>query len=460
MIYGTSTVLARMLNFCLVPFYTYYLAAAEYGVISTVFAMVALFNVVYIFGLDQAYLRFASETKNEKQVFLQTFYGVFCWGAILSVLLYFLAGLVAEALGLGAQSASLVRLAAFILFLDVLNLIPFTKLRLQHRAWYFAGVRVASICVNVALNIVFIAVFKMGVEAILWANIFGSLASLILLSPVVFGEMKGGAVITLDKGLRRKMLSFAWPFVPSGMASMLVNVIDKPLLVYLAGLSAVGVYQANVKIGIFMLLIVSMFDQAWRPFFLSHAGDKQLFSKVFTLFFALALFCALGISFLMPDIIKFPLFGKHLISPAYWGGLKIIPFIIFGYFFYGLYINFMVAPVLTKSTKILLVSAVLGAVVSVGVNLAAVPRIGIMGAGLAFLLSYISMAAVLFVFLQIKFPIIYEYKKIFAMVLTACAAGAACYAHDVFLLKCGALLAYALITFFILRKNNVTGNPV
>ena len=127
---------------------------------------------------------------------------------------------------------------------------------------------------------------KMGVESIFWANIFASLMSLLLLSPVVWEELRGGFVC-YNKTLHKQMLKFAWPFVPSGLASLLVSVIDKPILVQLVGLSAVGIYQANFKIGVFMMLLVSMFDQAWRPFFLAHAKDtdaQDTFSKVLLFF--------------------------------------------------------------------------------------------------------------------------------------------------------------------------------
>ena len=179
LIYGTSTVLARLLNFCLVPFYTYYLLPGQYGEIATVFAAIALLSVVFLFGMDQSYLRFASEAQDKNKVFRQCFYGVLLNGLLLGGLLYFCSKPVTALIGLPQESYGLIRLAAAILFLDVLNMIPFTKLRLERRAWYFAGVRTASIVVNVLGNILFIAVLKKGPASILWANIFASLANLI-----------------------------------------------------------------------------------------------------------------------------------------------------------------------------------------------------------------------------------------------------------------------------------------
>ena len=457
LIYGTSTVLARLLNFCLVPFYTYYLHPGEYGVIATVFAAVALFNVIFLFGMDQSYLRFASDAPDKNKVFRQCFYGVCLNGLVLGGLLWLLNVPAARLIGIPAPEGYLLKLAAAILFLDVLNMIAFTKLRLERRAWYFAGVRTASIVVNVIGNIYFIAVLHKGISSILWANIFASLASLVLLSPVIWSELKQNFSFRFDIPLEKELLRFAWPFVPSGLASLFVSVIDKPILVHLAGPTQVGIYQANFKIGVFMMLIVSMFDQAWRPFFLAHAKDpdaKDTFSRVFSFFVALAGWVLLGLILLMPAIIQSNLFGNfHLISPAYWEGLSVIPLVLTGYFFYGLYVNFMIGPVLTKKTHVLLWITLLGAIVSITTNLTLVPHMGILGAGWAVALSYMSMAIALFCFTHRVYPIAYEYKKLAALLLLITGIlGINCGFHAGIRIKILLLTLYPVFMALILRR--------
>ncbi|WP_428898059.1 Membrane protein involved in the export of O-antigen and teichoic acid [Parelusimicrobium proximum] len=424
LIYGTSTVVARLLNFCLVPFYTYQFANAEYGIVTTVFSLIALFYVIYLFGMDQAFLRFASGKDDKSEVFKHSLYGVFCFGLVLSVLIYMFSDGFAYIIGIGADSGYLIKMSVFILFLDALNMITFTKLRLERRAWYFAGTRTVSIIINVVLNIVFIAYMGLGIAGVMWANIFASLVSLLVLLPVTLKEIFPRPFIKINKTLRKDMLKFAWPFVPSGISSIIVNVIDKPIIIYLGSLAMVGTYQANFKVGVFMMLVVSMFDQAWRPFFLQHSADancKNLFAKIFTFYIAIGLWAVLGLSLLMPEIIRTPVFGYHFIKPTYWGGMHIIPFVLMGYFFYGIYINFMVAPVITKKTQVLLFATILGAVVSIVTNILLIPRVGILGAGMAIFLSYVVMAGVLFVFLQRNYPIEYEYGKIAKLALSATA---------------------------------------
>ena len=415
LIYGTSTILARMLNFFLVPFYTYYLITSDYGIIATVFAFMALFNIIYQYGMDQAYLRFAEDNKT-KNTFSTPLLAVCGTSILLSVIIYFLSPVIANILGIGTQNSYLIKYCVLILAFDALNIVPFAKLRFEHRAWHFVIVRSVSIIVNVAGNICALKFFDWGVKGVFAAGILASLTSLILLFPIV----KESFVFRFDKKLFKQMFNFSWPFIPAGLASILVNVIDKPLLSHLTSLADVGVYQANFKIGIFMMLIVSMFDQAWRPFFIQEAKEpnaKQTFAEIFTWSFALLGWVFLGLALLMPLIIQTNIFGLNLINRAYWGGLKIIPLVVGGYFFYGCYINFMVAPVLTKKTTVLMKITLLGAAASILVNILLVPHIGILGAGWAIFTSYAVMALALFIFGQKNYKINYDYKKIFLISL-------------------------------------------
>lgn len=410
LIYGTSTIVARLLNFFLVPLYTYYLAPQDYGVVATVFAFMAFINIVYQYGMDQAYFRYAKENKT-KELFATPLIAIFTSGIFLSVILCLISAPIAAFLGIGAKYGNLIKLACFVMALDALNIVPFAKLRFDHKAWQFMLTRTASIVVNVIGNILVLAYFKSGVEGIFIAGIFASLTSLLLLLPMTLKNF----VLHFDKDLFKKMFLFSWPFIPAGMASILVNVIDKPLLTHLVGLKAVGIYQANFKIGVFMMLVVSMFDQAWRPFFNQYSYEenaKELFSQIFTYFTAVTTWIFLGLTFLMPLIIKTPFFNHYLIAPAYWDGIKIIPLVLAGYLFYGFYINFMVAPFITKKTRILMLITLLGAAGSILTNLTLVPMFGIIGAGWAIFVSYLIMAGSLFIFLQKNYPIKYEYKKV------------------------------------------------
>lgn len=456
LIYGTSTIAARLFNFFLVPVYTYYLATSDYGITATVFAFMALLNIIYLYGMDQAYLRFRTEADG-KDTFSTPFLAVIITGFFFSAAVFVLGPYIAEGLGIGKENGYLIQLSSAVMALDAMNAVPFAKLRFEHRAWRFVSIRTASIAVNVAGNLLALAYFKVGITGIFIAGIAASLTSLILLLPVMLEDF----IPRFNKSLFKTMFDFSWPFIPAGMASILVNVIDKPLLSHLAGLSQVGIYQANFKIGIFLMLVVSMFDQAWRPFFIQYAKKpehKQIFAEIFTFFTAFSTWVFAGLIMLIPALIKSKFLGFHLIHPNYWSGMNIIPLVLGGYLFYGFYINFMVAPVLTKRTRVLMWITLLGAVASIITNIILVPRIGIVGAGWAIFISYVLMAGSLFIFLQRNYPIRYEYKKLsliasatILMVMVNMLLGGGI-TFKIILIKIIFLAIYPAAMYFIIKK--------
>jgi O-antigen/teichoic acid export membrane protein len=113
----------------------------------------------------------------------------------------------------------------------------------------------------------------------------------------------------------------------------------------------VGIYTANYRLGVLMMLVVGMFDYAWRPFFLTHAKDAdapKMFSRVFTYFLALLMLVFITGTMFIEDIVRIRLFGGHFIGSEYWGGLKIVPVILLAYVFTGAYVNFVVGVYLEK----------------------------------------------------------------------------------------------------------------
>src|SRR5208337_4668817 len=124
-------------------------------------------------------------------------------------------------------------------------------------------------------------------------------------------------------GLWKALMKFGLPYIPAGLASMAVQVIDRPILKALTDDATVGIYSANYRLGIFMMLVVNMFDAAWRPFFLDHAKQPEapkLFARVTTLFLAGSSFIVFALSLFIGELVRLRIFGVHLIHPSYWSG--------------------------------------------------------------------------------------------------------------------------------------------
>lgn len=419
-IYGLSSILGRFLNFLLVPFYTNYLLTSEYGVVANIYAYIAFVFVLYGYGMEAAYMRFVSslEIGDKKQNFSTPFFSLIATSLLFSALIHITALTLGGWIGIDSSNAYLVQYAGWVIFFDTLSIIPFAFLRMENKAKVFAGLRVLNIVFSIILNIVFIVGFNMKADGVLLANLLASALTFLVLLKFAIPQL----TLNLSKGLYKELLKFGLPYIPAGLAGIAIQVIDRPILKLLTNDSTVGIYQANYRLGVLMMLVVGMFDYAWRPFFLQHAKDqdaKELFAKVFTYFVALMLLIFVFVSFFIEDLVRIHLFGKYFIHPDYWGGVAIVPIVLLAYCFTGAYVNFVVGVYLEKKTKYLPYATGAGGVVNVVSNFLLIPKFGLMGAAYATLLSYIVMAIGIYFASQKFYYVEYEWNKILRLSFAA-----------------------------------------
>ncbi|MEO8231215.1 MAG: oligosaccharide flippase family protein [Ignavibacteriota bacterium] len=417
-VYGISTMLGRFLNFLLVPFFTNVFLPAEYGVVNILYSYIAIFNIIFIYGMDSAYLKFASfkDIGDDKENFSTPYISVFLTSVIFIFLIFVFVNPITTFLEIDTSKNSLVVLSALILFFDANVIIPFLKLRLERKAKIFSLYRVISILINIILNVYLILFLKWGIEAIFISNLAASVITLVLIAPTIFKNFK----FSFHKILFKRLLKFGLPYLPAGIAVMLVQVIDVPILQALTDLKTVGIYKANYKLGIFMMLFVNMFQFAWQPFFLNNAKEenaKELFSKVLTYFTIIGTSMLVLLSLFVDDIVKINFGGFSLIGPNYWAGLYIVPVILLAYLFNGFYVVFSAGIYIEEKSIYAPIVAGLGALTNVAANYLLIPYFNIMGAAFATLLSYVVMAAGYYIVTQKFYKINYDYLKLAKMAL-------------------------------------------
>lgn len=415
LIYGTNTIIGRFLNFLFVPLYTNIFAPGEFGIIANIYAYIAILNVFFTIGLESGYFRFAStlEEGNNKENFTHPFLGIFINSLVLSGILFIFAGNLNTLFLVDESRIHLIRYTAVILFFDAISIVPFAYLRLQHKAVLFVSLKILNIVINVSLNFILILVLKWGIESVLISNIIASVVTFLTVCPIIYRNIS----VTFNKNLARELLKFSLPYIPAGISSNLVQVINRPMLFAITGdANSVGIFQANYKLGIFMMLFVSMFEFAWRPFFMQNfklPEAKKLFSKIMTIFVIAGSFIFIILTLFIEDIVKIPLLGRGtLVGKAYWSGLVIVPVILFAYLLYGMYINLMAGIYIKKKTKYLPFITGGAALTNIVINLLLIPSLGIFGAAVSSLLSYLAMLIGIFLVSQKYYPIQYEYSRI------------------------------------------------
>jgi O-antigen/teichoic acid export membrane protein len=457
-IYGVSSVFGRLINFLLFPLYSNVFSPEVYRPISLVYAAFIFLNIVYQYGMEAAYLKFAAGAKEDagkKRVFSTSVWSLAATTACFTALMLVLQRPVGALLGLDGGHLKLLYYVAGILLLDTLAVVPYAELRLQNRPIRFAIVRTAGILVNITLNLVLILLLHMGIEAVFLANLASSAVSLLLLSPVFMQRLD----LAFDRGLLRELLVFGLPFVPGGLG---YAISDRVNLFFLDGMKAarvqelygydpavralsaqpnpevysnfiVGAYGGMVKLAIVMALVVQMFRYAWQPFFLQHADDEDaphLFARIFTLLTGALLTVFLTVSFFARELVSIPLPGnRFLIAPEYWLGLAIVPVALLGYVFQGWYFHFSAGAYIRKKTGYFVVCTLAGSVLALALNILFVPRYGMAAAAWATTSSYALMAVMLWGMIRGRFPVPYEWGRTAFMGIAAAVIFLAWYLH-------------------------------
>jgi O-antigen/teichoic acid export membrane protein len=422
-IYGMATVLGRFLNFLLTPMYSNLLQGKEYEFIIYIYALLAFVNVIYSFGMESAFFRFFSKENSgeSKKVFTHSFYMINIISLVFTLIIIFNSNFLAESLaGPDVLNASyLIQIVALIPFLDALILIPMGYLRMTNQAKKFAAIRFVMIAFAVFLNFLFLKVFEMQSEGVIYSQLIASFLGVVYLLPIIIKNF----LLKLDVIILIKMLKFGLPTLPANLAAIILQVADRPILKALAQSSEeIVTYQVNYRLGIPMMIFVTVFEYAWKPFYLSNYSEsnaKEIFSRIFTYFTLVAALIFLLVSMFISLILKMPgIGGKYFINPEYWHGLYIVPIILAAYFFNGIFTNISSGFLIMKETKYLPFIVGFSAIVNVVANFILIPILGFAGAAWATLIAYFISAVVIYHFSRKIYYIQYEWKRIFIIVIS------------------------------------------
>lgn len=436
-IYGSSTILARSLNYLLVPLYANKLSTFDNGVQTIIYANIALANVLFSYGLETSYLKVLSDSTDrdgdEKQLFSTAFLALFVTSTLFALLIVLFAPLIAELIGLSAGDYLFVRYAALILWIDTMLVIPFAELRLKRKALQFAIARVVGVIAVVISAIILIVPLNAGLSGVFIAQAFGSLVSLLLVIPV-FRQFR----LFFSMPKLRAMLRIGLPYVPTGIAGLLIHLIDRNILIRISPLEIeriygqgyqasdiVGIYGRIAAFGVVLQLFIQVFRFAWQPFFLQHAKDpdaKRLFQHVLSISTIFTIFLALAATFFVPDLVRYHYGGSfYLLPPRYWIGLSILPWIFLSYVFDMVSTNLSAGLLITGNTRYLPVVTFSGAAVTALFCWWLIPLSGMDGAAYAIVAGTAVMCLVMAWYSLKVFPVRYDWLKLVLLLVTAVA---------------------------------------
>ena len=426
-IYGLSTIVGRLLNYFLVPLYTYQFAdPKDFGVTTEFYAYISFLNVVLTYGMETALFNFSAKQGDKGPVYSTALISLVLSTALFLTVVLWRAHDIAGLLRYPAHQDYVIWVA-WIIALDALAAIPFAKLREQQKPKRFAILKTVNILVNIASNLFFIGLCKwayeteasgwfryagqlydpgIGIGYVFIANLIASAVTAVLLLPeFVMARAR------FDLGLWRRMLAYALPLLVAGLAGMVNETMDRILLKYLlpadAAMEQLGVYGACYKIAILMTIFIQAFRYAAEPFFFAHfkqQDSKALYALVMNGFIIACSFIFLGVMMNLAWI-------QYFVGAKYRAGLEVVPILLMANLFLGAFFNLSIWYKLTEQTRFGTYLSVWGAVVTLALNFYWIPLIGYMGSAWATLICYGSMAALSYLLGQKYYPVRYDLKR-------------------------------------------------
>ena len=395
-IYGLSSIVGRFLNYLLVPLYTAQLSAASggYGVITNMYAYVALILVILTFGMETTYFRFTNKSHTDSEVvYSTTLISVGSISALFAALVLIFITPISQVMGYG-DHPEYVWVMALTVAIDAFLCIPFAHLRQQKKAIKFAALKLLNIVVSILLNVIYFA--WMDGKDVGYA-FYINLVCTVMLALCLITEYTGFRWV-FDRQLLRSMLSYSWPILVLGIAGILNQTADKMLFPYIYKdgdmLEQLGIYGACSKIAMIMAMITQAFRFAYEPIVFSGVKDKgqremyEQAMKYFIIFTLLAFLMVVGYIDILKYIVR---------NPDYWVGLKVVPVVMAAEIMMGIYFNLSFWYKLIDKTIWGAWFSGIGCVVLLAVNFLFVPKYGFMacawggvaGYGVAMVTSYI-----------------------------------------------------------------------
>lgn len=415
LIYGLGGVLNQLINFLLVPLYSYYLSPGEFAILELLFRTSQLVLIVAQLGLTSAIFKSAlyDQESDTRTLYSTAFYTLVVAGLLTLGVGTLLAPPLSGLLFNTAEYVHLVWLTFLTVALDTLIVVPMARLRIEGRALHYSLLSFSAFATRLLLNVVFVALLRRGVAGMVEANLLQSL----LFAFVYLWHIRDQLALRFSFAVLRGLLSFSLPTVPALLGSTALVISDRYILNYYRPLEEVGVYSMGYRIALVGNLAVQAFQLAWPMLLFSVARSEdaeRFYKRVLTYLFYGGSWLALGVSALSDDILR--LFS----TPAYYEAARIIPLVVLSYVFYGAYFATNIGPLLKNKTYWITVIVGVSLAVQVGLNLLLIPRIGMVGAALTTALSYLLMPIMAILISRRYYPVRYEYVRI-AMVLVVAA---------------------------------------
>jgi O-antigen/teichoic acid export membrane protein len=401
-IYGIGLFLKKAIGFILIPLYTHQFSQFQYGKLAIIYLYSGALILFFSLGLNDAFFKqFTKKTRDEKDVLSRFFFFRLLYTTLFLAFFIIFSNRIAAFL-LDKGDGYLIALATLTIWIESLTTPSLLILRINNRSTSFVIANTLRFILNCGLNIFFILYFKWGVGGVLLGNLLSGLIFFFLLYPVLTRYLTS----KINWGPIKELLLYGLPLIPLSFTLLGLDLADRWIIKWIAGLGKAGLYTLGYQFGAVMGIIVYGFRISWISFFFNNPEKKKAFADSATILVRLSLILWGLLSFFRGEIFHI------MVAEEYYPAMSIIPIIAFSYILFGLEEIFTAGFFIKSRTKLLFPIALSCLVINIILNILFIPHYGIMGASVATLISFLFFASISYFVAERFFPIEYDFRSI------------------------------------------------
>ena len=394
--YTIGAIIPKVIGFFLLPIFTRYLAPTEYGIMSYTDSITVFLFAFTILSLNTYLLRCIFDYEKEedrKKIIGNLFLFITIINFIMFGMELVLFPKIILALNVKIKFHPYFLLALINNFLEIFSVVPLIIYRYKGKAINFVVVNATKSFIQVIFSLIFVIHFNMGVLG----RYYGSLIANVIFLAIYIIIIYRNAILNLNLPQIKEGLLFSLPLVPSTFLHIIISIADRIMLERYMPLADLGIYSVSYDLGMILSIFARSSFLAYEPIVFLKIG-KDDFSQTITKIRKYYLYVIFCLSFL------YLLFSKEILyvmaSSKFSLGYKVIPIIIFSTIFSSENILFGTILIGIKKTKVSLILNLIGAITNVVVNLLLIPIIGIYGAAVSTLTSYLVMFCLFYFYLN------------------------------------------------------------
>ena len=378
-IFAIGNFATKFISFFLVPLYTNYLTTTEYGTIDFIYTICTIAIPIITLNIFEAIMRFSlDKDANIKKII--------SIGNTL-VLTAIIVGLLIIPILNFTEFSEYSIMCYLYLITTATSQIYLTALKGQKKLKLYTAGNVLNTLLIAVLNILFLVKYDLGINGYFLAYIISN--GIIIVYAFVIGKLwQYLTKYEFDKKLFKEMTKYSIILIPNSFMWWIINSVDRIMITSYISTSANGIYAISYKIPTMLTTIMSVFTQAWLFSAIEEdesEDKKEYTNKVFELLFVIITTMSIGL------IAISKAFLKIYVAPEFYTAWKYMPYLLVGFVFLTMSTFISTSYNVNKDSKGFLKSGMIGALCNIVLNAIFIPLIGVSGAALATMISYIAI---------------------------------------------------------------------